>query len=147
MIDSGYDIPSLNKYLDYVSVMTYDYHGQWDGETGHVAPMYQHQQDLRAAGQNFLLDLQSAGGSPEVVQSNSETLRQLNQRIAEIQEKDEQIELLRQQVNNLDDDKERAEELHNSIINQKETNSHLGNLSTQKKPRLVNTTQIDQTLN
>ena len=25
--------------------MTYDYHGQWDKQTGHVAPMYQHQLD------------------------------------------------------------------------------------------------------
>ena len=29
------------RYLDYVSIMTYDYHGQWDKKTGHVAPMYQ----------------------------------------------------------------------------------------------------------
>ena len=45
VIDAGYDIPALDKYLDYVSVMTYDYHGQWDKQTGHVAPMYQHQED------------------------------------------------------------------------------------------------------
>ena len=25
--------------------MTYDYHGQWDKKTGHVAPMYQHPED------------------------------------------------------------------------------------------------------
>ena len=25
--------------------MTYDYHGQWDKKTGHVAPMYEHQED------------------------------------------------------------------------------------------------------
>ena len=34
IIDSGYDVPSLDRYLDYVSVMTYDYHGQWDEVTG-----------------------------------------------------------------------------------------------------------------
>jgi chitinase len=45
VIDAGYDIPALDAYLDYVSVMTYDYHGQWDKQTGHVAPMYQHQED------------------------------------------------------------------------------------------------------
>ena len=34
IIDSGYDVPALDRYLDYVSVMTYDYHGQWDEVTG-----------------------------------------------------------------------------------------------------------------
>ena len=28
--------------MDYISVMTYDYHGQWDKKTGHVAPMFDH---------------------------------------------------------------------------------------------------------
>lgn len=41
VIDTGYDVPSLAKYLDWISVMTYDYHGQWDKKTGHVAPLYQ----------------------------------------------------------------------------------------------------------
>ena len=45
MIDEAYDIEALDKYVDYVSVMAYDYHGQWDKMTGHVAPMYQHSQD------------------------------------------------------------------------------------------------------
>lgn len=26
--------------------MTYDYHGQWDKRTGHVAPMYSHPDDF-----------------------------------------------------------------------------------------------------
>ena len=34
IIDSGYDVSALDRYLDYVSVMTYDYHGQWDEVTG-----------------------------------------------------------------------------------------------------------------
>jgi len=40
VIDAGYDVPVLSKYLDWISVMTYDYHGQWDKKTGHVAPLY-----------------------------------------------------------------------------------------------------------
>lgn len=40
VIDAGYDVPTLAKYLDWISVMTYDYHGQWDKKTGHVAPLY-----------------------------------------------------------------------------------------------------------
>ena len=45
VMDAGYDIPALSRYLDYVNVMTYDYHGQWDKKTGHVAPMYEHSKD------------------------------------------------------------------------------------------------------
>ena len=45
VVEAAYDIPGMDKYLDYVSVMSYDYHGQWDGQTGHVAPMYHHQEE------------------------------------------------------------------------------------------------------
>ena len=42
VLDQGYDVPALSKYLDLINVMTYDYHGQWDKKTGHVAPMTDH---------------------------------------------------------------------------------------------------------
>ncbi|KAB0794995.1 hypothetical protein PPYR_11834 [Photinus pyralis] len=42
VIDAGYDVPVVSKYLDWIAVMTYDYHGQWDKKTGHVAPFYEH---------------------------------------------------------------------------------------------------------
>ncbi|XP_050592716.1 probable chitinase 2 [Bombus affinis] len=29
-IDAGYNIPELSKYLDYMHLMAYDYHGSWD---------------------------------------------------------------------------------------------------------------------
>ncbi|XP_029168632.1 probable chitinase 10 [Nylanderia fulva] len=45
VIDKGYDVPALAKYLDWIAVMAYDYHGQWDKKTGHVAPMYHHPDD------------------------------------------------------------------------------------------------------
>ena len=44
--DEAYDIPRLNRHFDFVSVMTYDYHGQWDKKTGHVAPIYEHPDDF-----------------------------------------------------------------------------------------------------
>ena len=46
--DHAYDIPRLNRYFDFVSIMTYDYHGQWDKKTGHVAPIYSHPDDFEA---------------------------------------------------------------------------------------------------
>ncbi|XP_070530895.1 probable chitinase 10 isoform X1 [Cardiocondyla obscurior] len=45
VIDKGYDVPALAKYLDWIAVMAYDYHGQWDKRTGHVAPLYYHPDD------------------------------------------------------------------------------------------------------
>lgn len=46
VIDAGYDVPKLSKYFDWISIMAYDYHGQWDKQTGHVAPMYSHPDDV-----------------------------------------------------------------------------------------------------
>ena len=40
IIDVGYDVPSIAQDLDWINVMTYDYHGHWDKKTGHVAPFY-----------------------------------------------------------------------------------------------------------
>lgn len=48
VIDDGYDVKTLSKYLSWIAVMAYDYHGQWDKITGHVAPMYEHPEDIDA---------------------------------------------------------------------------------------------------
>jgi chitinase len=48
VVDAGYDVPTLSRYLDWIAVMCYDYHGQWDKITGHVAPMYAHPDDVDA---------------------------------------------------------------------------------------------------
>ncbi|XP_058056417.1 probable chitinase 10 [Anopheles bellator] len=46
VIDAGYDVVTLSDYMDWIAVMAYDYHGQWDKKTGHVAPMYEHPDDF-----------------------------------------------------------------------------------------------------
>ncbi|XP_023649207.1 acidic mammalian chitinase-like [Paramormyrops kingsleyae] len=40
-IDAGYEISEIAKYLDFINVMTYDFHGAWDSFTGHNSPLYQ----------------------------------------------------------------------------------------------------------
>ncbi|XP_075766180.1 acidic mammalian chitinase-like [Pelodiscus sinensis] len=40
-IESGYQIPQLGQYLDYFHVMTYDFHGSWEGYTGENSPLNQ----------------------------------------------------------------------------------------------------------
>ena len=39
-VQSAYDIASLSKYLDFINMMTYDFHGSWDRTTGHNTPLY-----------------------------------------------------------------------------------------------------------
>ncbi|KAM9444885.1 acidic mammalian chitinase-like [Clarias gariepinus] len=39
-IDAGYEIAKIAKYLDFISVMTYDFHGSWESMTGHSSPLY-----------------------------------------------------------------------------------------------------------
>jgi chitinase len=40
-IDScSYDVPEISKYLDFINVMTYDFHGQWERQVGHNSPLY-----------------------------------------------------------------------------------------------------------
>uniref|UniRef100_G1KBT4 GH18 domain-containing protein n=1 Tax=Anolis carolinensis TaxID=28377 RepID=G1KBT4_ANOCA len=39
-INAGYEIANLGKLLDFISVMTYDFHGDWDSTTGCNSPLY-----------------------------------------------------------------------------------------------------------
>uniref|UniRef100_A0A8C8YLS6 Chitinase-3-like protein 1 n=1 Tax=Prolemur simus TaxID=1328070 RepID=A0A8C8YLS6_PROSS len=44
-IDSGYDIPQISQHLDFISILTYDFHGVWRRTTGHHSPLFRGQQD------------------------------------------------------------------------------------------------------
>ncbi|EAT48574.1 AAEL000389-PA, partial [Aedes aegypti] len=37
---TAYNVPEINKYVDFVNLMTYDFHTLWDGRTGHNSPLY-----------------------------------------------------------------------------------------------------------
>ncbi|KAM4805511.1 acidic mammalian chitinase-like [Urocitellus parryii] len=41
-IESGYEIPQLSQYLDYIHVTTYNFHGPWNVRTGHNSPLYKY---------------------------------------------------------------------------------------------------------
>ncbi|KAG7164862.1 chitinase 10-like 5, partial [Homarus americanus] len=44
-IDRSYEVPELSRHLDFINVMTYDFHGAWEGKTGHVAPLHTRPED------------------------------------------------------------------------------------------------------
>ncbi|XP_014675453.1 PREDICTED: acidic mammalian chitinase-like [Priapulus caudatus] len=39
-IDNGFDIRALSSYLDFISLMSYDLHGQWESFLGHNSPLF-----------------------------------------------------------------------------------------------------------
>lgn len=64
VIDAGYDIPSLSRDLDWIGVMTYDYHGHWDKRTGHVAPLAFHSEaDVAYFNTEYTLNYWIRGGA------------------------------------------------------------------------------------
>ncbi|XP_038676378.1 chitotriosidase-1-like isoform X1 [Scyliorhinus canicula] len=39
-IDAGFEVKQIAQYLDFIHVMTYDFHGSWNSFTGHNSPLY-----------------------------------------------------------------------------------------------------------
>uniref|UniRef100_A0A2K6RMX1 Acidic mammalian chitinase n=1 Tax=Rhinopithecus roxellana TaxID=61622 RepID=A0A2K6RMX1_RHIRO len=56
-IQSGYEIPQLSQYLDYIHVMSYDFHGSWEGYTGENSPLHKYPTDT---GSNAYLNVDYA---------------------------------------------------------------------------------------
>ncbi|KAH8400517.1 hypothetical protein KR222_002936, partial [Zaprionus bogoriensis] len=63
VIDAGYDVPELSRYFDWIAVMAYDYHGQWDKHTGHVAPMYDHPEGTDTFNANYSINYWLSSGA------------------------------------------------------------------------------------
>uniref|UniRef100_A0AAQ6IJI0 GH18 domain-containing protein n=1 Tax=Anabas testudineus TaxID=64144 RepID=A0AAQ6IJI0_ANATE len=45
VIDASYDITQIATDLDFINVLTFDFHGPWENVTGHNSPLYQGSQD------------------------------------------------------------------------------------------------------
>ncbi len=41
----GYDVSAIKEALDWIGVMTYDYHGSWTNHAGHNAPLFRNPKD------------------------------------------------------------------------------------------------------
>ncbi|XP_059189054.1 chitinase-3-like protein 1 [Centropristis striata] len=44
-IDASYEVAEIAKHLDFINVLTFDFHGPWEKVTGHHSPLYQGSQD------------------------------------------------------------------------------------------------------
>uniref|UniRef100_A0A8C3VMV6 Acidic mammalian chitinase n=1 Tax=Catagonus wagneri TaxID=51154 RepID=A0A8C3VMV6_9CETA len=66
-IDAGYEIAEIGKLLDFISVMTYDFHGGWDTCTGHNSPLHvgsKDQGDMRYFNCEFAMKYWRDNGVP-----------------------------------------------------------------------------------
>ncbi|CAH1403453.1 unnamed protein product [Nezara viridula] len=44
-IDKGYDLPKLNRYLDFFNILSYDYHSAFEPSVNHHSPLYSIEED------------------------------------------------------------------------------------------------------
>ncbi|EFB22175.1 hypothetical protein PANDA_015006, partial [Ailuropoda melanoleuca] len=44
-IDSGYDVAQIAQHLDFINLLSYDFHGAWHQTTGHHSPLFRGQAD------------------------------------------------------------------------------------------------------
>ncbi|XP_055966714.1 chitinase-3-like protein 1 [Sorex fumeus] len=47
-IDTGYNVAQMAPNLDFISLLTYDFHGSWESVTGHHSPLFRGQKDSRS---------------------------------------------------------------------------------------------------
>ncbi|XP_059189053.1 chitinase-3-like protein 1 [Centropristis striata] len=45
-IDASYEVAEIAMHLDFINVLTFDFHGPWENVTGHHSPLYQGSQDI-----------------------------------------------------------------------------------------------------
>jgi chitinase len=64
-IDIGYDVPALAQSLDFVNVMTYDFHGGWEQVTGENSPLYPAPGDTTNWNTNFAMKYWAKKGMPK----------------------------------------------------------------------------------
>nr|CAH7738372.1 unnamed protein product [Callosobruchus chinensis] len=62
-VDTSFEVPVLNKYLDMINVMSYDYHGPWDVNkvTGHHSGLYPSAVDTTEAAKQLNVDASIRG--------------------------------------------------------------------------------------
>ncbi|KAG7154890.1 Chitotriosidase-1-like 5 [Homarus americanus] len=62
--NEGYDIPVLGQYLDFIHLMTYDYHGSWETQADHHSPLYKPENDINNFYSDFAVSFWINKGAP-----------------------------------------------------------------------------------
>ncbi|XP_050334459.1 probable chitinase 2 isoform X1 [Bactrocera neohumeralis] len=62
VIDQAYDVRQISRYLDYLHIMCYDYHGSWDKLVGYNAPLRAPEGDVLSV--EFTIDYLLKMGAP-----------------------------------------------------------------------------------
>ncbi|CAG7828119.1 unnamed protein product [Allacma fusca] len=52
-IVNAYNIPNMARYLDFISIMAYDFHGAFDGYAHHHSPLYEYPEDRAHNSETF----------------------------------------------------------------------------------------------
>uniref|UniRef100_A0A3Q3G1W2 Chitinase-3-like protein 1 n=1 Tax=Labrus bergylta TaxID=56723 RepID=A0A3Q3G1W2_9LABR len=67
-IDASYDVKHIAMHLDFINVLTFDFHGPWESVTAHHSPLFQGSQDTGDAMYSntaFALEYWRDQGAPE----------------------------------------------------------------------------------
>ncbi|XP_020858781.1 chitotriosidase-1 isoform X2 [Phascolarctos cinereus] len=48
-VDKGYEVQKISQFLDFINLLTYDFHGTWGRTTGHNSPLYRRQAERGGA--------------------------------------------------------------------------------------------------
>ncbi|XP_060083630.1 chitotriosidase-1-like [Ylistrum balloti] len=67
IIDAAYEIDIISQHVDFMNLMSYDFHGVWDNTTGHNSPLYARQDetaDQKLLNQNAAVQYWISRGAP-----------------------------------------------------------------------------------
>ncbi|CAF3391967.1 unnamed protein product [Rotaria socialis] len=67
IVSNGYEIEKITKVLDFINIMTYDFHGSWQNYTGLNAPLYRRYDEYESdptLNQDFGMSIWLRNGAP-----------------------------------------------------------------------------------
>uniref|UniRef100_A0A4X2KZ98 Chitinase-3-like protein 1 n=1 Tax=Vombatus ursinus TaxID=29139 RepID=A0A4X2KZ98_VOMUR len=63
-LNEGYDIRKISEYVDFISLMTYNFHGAWEKTTGHHSPLYRGKKDDSYSNVRYAVNYMLLKGAP-----------------------------------------------------------------------------------